>query len=94
LIKIASGKKIPGYLLISNGFVIGAFFFARRMINNHDLIFVGGYKENPEYWETGLANTLSSVYNLGILFFIFCFSQIIFWIIFGRRLKKINPKKE
>ncbi|HEX3167708.1 MAG TPA: hypothetical protein VHQ93_15670 [Chitinophagaceae bacterium] len=94
LVKIARGVKIPGYLVISNGFVIGIFFLVRRMINNHELFFVGGYKEDPENWETGLANMVSSLNNLTILLFIFFFTQIIFWAIFIYRYRKLNPQKE
>lgn len=80
--------------MISNGFVIGIFFLVRRMINNHELFFVGGYKEDPQHWETGLANMVSSLNNLTILLFIFFFTQIIFWAIFIYRYRKLNPQKE
>jgi hypothetical protein len=80
--------------VISNGFVIGIFFFIRRMINNHELFFMGGYNEDPEDWGTGLANMTSALNNLIILLFIFFFTQIIFWAILIHRYRKLNPQKE
>ena len=63
------------------------------MIDNHELFFVGGYKEDPEHWGAGLANAGSSLSNLAILMFIFFFTQIIFWSIFVYQYRKLNSSK-
>ena len=89
VIKLIKKKKLPAFILISNFFIVAMFFFVRKMVLDDRLIFTGTYKDSTQYWEEGLANMMISIYNLAIVFFAFWITQILFWIVFLRRYKKL-----
>jgi hypothetical protein len=93
LIKLVKYRKLPGIILIINFFLLGGFFFLQRSVSDHQIIFVGGYGTATKDWGEGFANAMFTIYNLAIVFFVFCFTQLLFWIFFLKAYRKLNYSK-
>ena len=71
---------------------ITLFFYLKFLLGEHKLIFIGNYSSDQEHWESGLANVGAYTFNLAILIGIFLVLQIVFWIIYARKVRLINSK--
>jgi|GEM_PF-2472825 len=90
LIQLLKKKKLPWRILLAEFICLVAVFYCKYLVGRHDLIFTGNYTNDPEHWESGLANLMTYTLNLFILIMIFIVVQILFWVLFFRKTRKLN----
>jgi hypothetical protein len=90
VIQLLRKKKLPGkILLIESGFLL-LFFYLKYLVNQHELIVFGNYKDNPEDYGEGIANMFVYVYNLAFVLGLFLITQLVFWAFFTERFYFMN----
>ena len=92
LVQLIRKKKQPWRILLVELMCITLFFYLKFLLGEHKLIFIGNYSSDQEHWESGLANVGAYTFNLAILIGIFLVLQIVFWIIYARKVRLINSK--
>ena len=92
LIQLLRKRKQPWRILFAELICLITFFYLRFLVGEHKIIFTGKYITDPEHWESGLANVGVYTFNLAILMGIFLVLQIVFWIIYTKKVRLINHK--
>ncbi len=93
VVKLVKKRKLPFKILFFNFILVAVFFFIRKLVYDHELIFIGRYIDATKDWGEGLANLMISIFNFGIVFLAFWITQIVFWRIFLRHYRKLNLGK-
>lgn len=94
LVHLIRRKRLPWSVLMAEVLCIGSFFYLKYLLDDHKLIFTGSYNNDKVHWESGLANLSVYMLNLLILLGIFIITQIIFWILYSKRFRRLNPKMD
>ena len=89
IVKAFKRKKLPWVIIAANGLCIALLLWLKYMVENHEVIFTGSYKESED-WGEGLANLGITLMNVGIILLILLITQLIFAVYFTRRFRKLN----
>lgn len=92
VIQLFRKRKQSWKILFAELICLILFFYLRFLAGGHKIIFIGDYSNDKGHWESGLANVGVYTYNLAILMGIFAALQILFWIIYSKRVRLINLK--
>jgi hypothetical protein len=92
LIQLLRKKKLPWGLILIEAICLIVFFYFKYLLDEHKLIFTGYYNSEPEHWESGLANLYVYLSNLLILIGIFSITQIVFWILYLKGVRRLHSK--
>ena len=88
-------KKLPRVLLVFELICIAAFFYIRYLMEERRIILVGEYiGQDDEDWGAVFGNTMTYANNLALLMGIFLFTQIIFWILYIKRIRLLNRSND
>jgi hypothetical protein len=87
-------KRLPRAPLMANMVCILFFLFVQKMVEEHKFVFTGQYSKDTENWGSGLANVGYYITNHTILVANFLVTQLIFWVWFLYRFKKLNKVDE
>jgi len=92
LVQLIRKKKQPWRILLVELMCITLFFYLKFLVEEHTLIFIGNYSSDQDHWESGLANVGTHTFNLAILIGIFLVPQIVFWVIYSKKVRLMNPQ--
>ena len=90
IILLLRKKKLPWGILIRELGCLILFFYFKFLLDEHRLILIGDYVDGTKGWGSGLANVEIYTYNLAIVIGLFLITQIVFWIFFVKKFRRIN----
>ena len=93
IIQLLRKKKLPWKILLIQAGCLIFFFYLRYLVNQHELIVFGNYKDDPQDYGEGIANAFTYTYNLAFITGLFLITQLFFWAFFTEIFKNLNKQK-
>ena len=94
IIQLIRRKKLPWKILLVESGCLIVFFYLRHLVDQHELIVFGDYKEDPQDYGEGIANVLVYTYNLAFVIGLFLITQLVFWAFFTEKFKDLNKQRQ
>lgn len=92
IVQLLRKKKLPWILLLIESGCLIVFFYLRYLVNQHELIVIGGYQEDPKDYGQGIANVSVYYYNLAFIIGLFLITQLFFWAFFTEKYESLNKR--
>ena len=92
IVKLLRKKKLPWKLLLIESGCLILFFYLRHLVNQHEIIVIGDFIEDPKDYGEGIANMSVYFYNLAFIIGLFLITQLFFWAFFTEKYKSLNKQ--